>query len=401
MTTQCNRIRTGLLLTLALLTVYKNPIVTVVASGPLQLEKVYTYRNKLLSSRTIVDFKARLDPSGKYLYVMQESEGRVWVVDWRNNKVIREADLSGLPCEWYDPEQLKSRRDKPIFKWEFVPKTNWLFLHRCSMGLLIDSDTFQLVRTIINPSREKGRVFFSPEGDFAAVARFQSQHEKWSLELRRVESWEHVAEWPSAGPPFGFTPDGKYVVELSNSREAIPPSAAGKGVCSMTFYEVPSGKAATRWEHSEAEQACPYWTWSLLTKGEPYRLVAWQTGPSYKRAIHVWDAWTGKLLRVVEAIPYSLGTLLSITPDGQYVVSGTWDDPQDNPVSADFTIWNLDSGEIAYQTKPYRSKWGPSTVGTEVYPSFSVDGRHLIAVTPKGIDIYEIINLPEEMTSRR
>ncbi len=160
----------------------------------------------------------------------------------------------------------------------------------------------------------------------------------------------------------------------------------------MRFYEVPSGKVAHTWEHhgSSGDEPCPDPAWFSVIEGKPYKLVFAHRTPAGEPAIFVWDAWTGAHLRTIDIEPYTLATNISLSPDGHFLIAGTWDDPQDNPVSADFTIWNLSTGEVTYQSPRYKSRWGPNKVGSEVYPHFSLDGRYIVAVTPRGVDVYQV-----------
>lgn len=365
----------------------------------LELKKVYTHPARWdFGGARATPPGAELDPTGRYLYIFEGERAKLRIVDWRQDKLIKRVDLSDLPCGWDNPEQFKNDPYQPIYNWRFLPRTNLVALSHCDSALLIDAGSFALVRTLTSPPRDKGRVLFSPAGDFALVTRIESETQNRSMEFRKTETWEFIAGWTSSPLAYAFTPDGKYVVEIAVQWDRPYEDKrfiAGVLACSVTFREVPSGQIVHEWERTPEGAPCPKSPPLLVTRGTRYSLIGSQVGPKHKWAIHIWDGWTGELTRIVEATPYSLTSTLSVSPDGRYVVAGTWDDPQDNPSSADFTIWSLDSGEVVYQSPRYRSKWGPNTGGQEVYPSFAEDGRHLLVVTTKGIDIYEIKEPPE------
>jgi WD40 repeat protein len=351
-----------------------------VSSDDPVVRKIYIYRNDELfqQGRIAGNIEAKLDPSSKYLYLIDLEKARVLVIDWRKDTLIKTASLADLPCVWYNPEAYKNYPEKPILLWQFLPHTNLLFVVHCETQLLLDARTFQVIRTVMNPLRERGSVVFSAAGDLALVTRIERQSERRTVELRRVQTWEIVAHWPSDIDTEAFTPDGKYIVELPEG---------GNG-CTMNFYEVPSGKLSNQWTQDGENALCPGKPLLFLNK-PPYRLALAQ-GVVGEYIISLWDTWTGKHVRRIRVAPYTLATRPSVSANGRYVVAGTWNDPQDNPISAGFTIWNVDSGEVVYRTPTYKSTWGPNTVGEEVYPSFSQDGKYLVTVSPEGVRIYEI-----------
>lgn len=372
--------KSPVLYAITMLLVFAYPQLPGLGSGEAFVKERYIYRNDKLfqQGRLVADIEAKLDPSSKYLYLTDLEKARVLVIDWRKDTLIKTAGLADLPCVWYNPEAYENYPEKPIFLWEFVPHTNLLFVMYCHTQLLLDAKTFQVVRTLINPLHESGSVVFSAAGDLALVTRIERQSERRTVELRRVQTWEIVAHWPSDIVTEAFTPDGKYIVELPED---------GNG-CTMNFYEVPSGKLSNQWTQDRENALCPKKPLLFLNK-PPYRLALAQ-GAVGEYIISLWDTWTGKQVRRIRVAPYTLATRPSVSANGRYVVAGTWNDPQDNPISAGFTIWNVDSGEVVYRTPTYKSTWGPNTVGEEVYPSFSQDGKYLVTVSPEGVRIYEI-----------
>lgn len=350
----------------------------------LAIKKIYSYSSQAIMERPFRDFEAKLNPSDTHLYLVDKQKGTVWIIDWRNDELLTKVDLSGLPCDWSEPEAYKDYPEKPILHWDFVPQNNLISLLHCETQLLVDATTFDLVRIIISPTQEKGTALFSPTGDLALVVQVAKSNKKAAVELRETQTWKLVSAWRTENWPDAFTPDGKFILELAGSET----EAAD---CVSSLYEVPSGKLASSWKRDGLIEPCPNEASMLLARQNSYILISKKSTSAGWRIL-VWDARTGKLLHEIDAAPYSIAGGLSLSPNGRYLVAGTWDDPQDNPVSADMTIWEVSTGEIVYQSPSYKSIWGPYKIGREFYPSFAADNKHLLAVSPEGVHIYKILS---------
>ena len=100
----------------------------------------------------------------------------------------------------------------------------------------------------------------------------------------------------------------------------------------MNFYEVPSGKLSNQWTQHGENTRCPRKPLLFLNK-PPYRFALAQATVVGEDAIFLWDTWTGEQVRRIRVAPYSLATRPSVSANGRYVVAGTWNDPQDNPIT--------------------------------------------------------------------
>jgi hypothetical protein len=203
--------------------------------------------------------------------------------------------------------------------------------------------------------------------------------------LYELPSWTEIAPWNSPGQGEVFTQDGKYVIARLIREEEGRPQVAE---CGLAFYEVPTGKVASRWlvdpRQRGDENHC--WDAGAPIPNAPYLVVNRMLGKS----LVVVDLWSGKVLKHFEPTDVKIATNPVVSPDGRLVVVGGWDDPQDQEWSRDFVVWSLQTRQIVYRTPKYRSVWGRNTSGRQVYPGFSYDGKYLIVVKESSVEFWYI-----------
>ena len=348
------------------------------------LEHVYEYTKPL---RWEGDLKADLDPAGHYLYVLEAGKGDVsaHVIDWRSGEEMRRVNLSDLSCDWETQWE--------IVQWEFVPKTSFIHLGCGASHYLLAGADLSVAHTLWDAAPRLADIAFSPDGNLVLVLPTLKEAHATAA-LYRLSPWEKVADMELEGRGPLFTQDGKHVVTLLFSFKLVS-SVRVATTCGIAFYEVPAGKPVRRWVREVSGQFCPHRP-KTVPQADSYMMLEdfelkQPQGYSVPTII-IWDAWTGEIARTINYYP-DLGpsTLLSVSADGRFAVAGAWDDPQDSRWSRDFIIWDLQEGTVAYQAPKYRSAWGKNTSGREVYPHFSYDGKYLILVRERSVELLQII----------
>lgn len=315
-----------------------------------------------------------LDPEGRFLFIVETGDWgvRVSKVDWRNERTDKRKTYPGSACNW----DLASR-------WSWIPHTRFIELKFCGVHYVIDAESLEIKHNMQAKRYGEGFVF-APTGTMVLVSEYDEEKKNFRKALHEFPSWAEIAPWRSRGQDERFTHDGRYIIaKLIRS----DPHRGVVAECGLAFYEVPTGKLATKWlVDPQEEEYCGGGSTTLLPN-----LAYLAVDRVLARGLVVADLWTGKVLYDLEAADVSIQTIPSLSPDGRLVVVGGWDDPEDNQWSRDFVIWDLRTRKVVYQAERYRSVWGRNTHGREVYPRFSNDGKYLIAVEEHGIELYRII----------
>lgn len=337
----------------------------------LSLQRVYAYeRPKSITGSS----DALLDPEGRYLYLASVEKRAVHVtkIDWRNSRIEGEKTLRDSECEW-------------AMVWAWVPRTQLIHLRACGAHYILDAETLDIKRRLEGRRWGDGFVF-SPTGQVVLISEYDEQLKSFQRALYELPSWTQIAPWEAPGQDEIFSLDGRYVIaKLIRTDEARPVLIKE---CGVAFYEVPSGKLTSKWlVHSgqnSHEGHC--WDTDPLIPNQPYFVVDELLGNGRV----VVDLRTGKIVYSLEPPDVAVATKPHVSPDGRFVVVGGWDDPEDQEWSRDFVIWDLKTRQIVYQSPKYRSVWGRSTHGRQVFPRFSEDGKYLIVVREEAVELYAI-----------
>jgi len=349
----------------------------------LALVKVYEYKEP---RRWKGRMHAVLDTQNRFLYIVEWEMGVVKQIDWRSGKQTREVDFSELPCDrGYFAEMWKKIKDaERIGSWWPIPGTPYASMGYCGSQYIVDTRTLRIVRDLSDFRQEGGWTSFDflPKSGFVLVRRGLPQENVVPSELYRFDTWELVRKWDySKNSRLLLSQDEKYAFYLNEHK-----GPDGKpGGCEVSVEELTTGHPIEKWQLQEGPPDCPL---ALRFWGSSSDIVVdWTT--SAHVVVSLRNIRTGKVLRTIRlegAFPKST----DISPDGKYVVAGAWNDPQDSPVSQDFKIWDLGTGEVVYETTKYRSVWGSRTHGREVHPSFSYDGKYLILVKERSVELLQI-----------
>lgn len=326
---------------------------------------------------------AVLDPESQFLYVIERQKAVVREIDWRASKQVRAKDFSHLSCDRKNPHLWEKYKDAPrLHRWKLIPGTPWVHMIYCQSVYLVDINTLEVVRKLIDGAVEWGSAFFLPGGDKVLITRSAPTENIWHRQLYRIDSWELLREWDDfAYFDVKFSPDGRYGYFMS----AVE-GATGKMACGLSTYELLTGRLEKTWELKGDSAHCP-WPFEFLGQSQDI-VVDLAAGP--RVVVSLRDIHTGKVLRTIRLEGNSPKSR-SISPDGRYVVAGAWDSPEDSPVSQDFKIWDIQTGEVVYETPKYLSVWGSRTIGREVRPRFSDDGKYLILVKERSVELHRIL----------
>jgi hypothetical protein len=317
------------------------------------------------------NLSALLDPEGHYLYVFDTGESGVHVlkVDWRNERTEKVVTYPDPACNW-------------AMTLSWIPHTRFIHMRSCGVHYVLDSETLEIERKMLGEKWHEGFIF-SPTGNMVLVSEYDEEQKAFRRVLREFPSWTEIGPWNSPGQAERFTDDGRYLVaRLSRSHESKPIAVE----CGLAFYEIPTGKLATKWLVDPQKVKYCGGASPILIPKSPYLAVDLVLA----RGLVVADLWTGTVVYELEVPDVSIQTVPNLSPNGRYVVAGGWDDPQDKDWSRDFVIWDLETRKIVYQTPKYRSVWGRNTAGREVYPRFSDDGKYLIIVEERGVELHRI-----------
>jgi len=345
----------------------------------LTLRRVYEYKGQRKWTGKML---ATLDADSRFLYIAEWGMGRVLKIDWRASKVVKEADFSSLPCVRQYALGWNIKDPQRIVYWHLLPDTPYGHMGYCNSEYFVDTRSLEIVRKL----NENASFSFLPKVGQVLLSRSHGQEAPVRRELRRIDTWELVREWDD---PAGTWPllsqDERYAFYMTERKEPGEKPAA----CEVAVQELTTGRLVDRWELSQGSRECPGALQFLGTNSEV--VVAFSPDPHVVislRSIKTGD--TLHTIRMERIIPKSH----SLSPDGKYVVAGAWDDPGDSLWSRDFVIWDLQTGEVVYQTSKYLSRWGSRTHGREVYPSFSPDGKYLILVKESSVELLQIIAPP-------
>jgi len=322
--------------------------------------------------------KALLDTDSKYLYIAASSEGklRLRILNWGTDKVVREADYSQWNCG-----------SDNISVWDWVQGRPYIHLRYCRSEYLLDATSLAVVRRIGDVHRSGEGAVFSATGDVVLVSTFDVAEGKLKRALHRVADWSKIGNWDHPGVGPAFTLDGRYIVveDVRSGPWKGPTSTVNRVLeCGLSVYEVATGNRLAHWMTSPDEGQCLGGS-LVFVPHTRYHIIDQAPGHSFS----VRELFTGEVLF---DLPSELrpSTAPSISPDGQLVVAGAWDDPEDSTWSRDFIIWDLRTREVVYQTPRYRSVWGRNTTGREVFPQFSFDGKYVIVAKEKAVEIWLI-----------
>lgn len=345
-------------------------------SDKLTLRRVYEYKDQ---RKWTAKMLATLDADGRFLYIAEWGVGSVLKIDWRASKVVNTADFSSLPCVRQYAPAWNIKHPARIVYWRLLSDTPYAHMGYCNSGYLVDTTSLDMVRKL----DEDALFSFLPKVRQVLVSRTNDQQAPIRRELRRIDTWELLREWDDpAGTWPDFSRDERHAYYMTERKDLGGKPAA----CEVTVQELSTGRVIDRRQLQQGPPECPL---VLAFSAQSPDLVLDATRDA-RTVISLRNIKTGETVRTIrmeKIIPKSP----SVSPDGKYVVAGAWDDPGDSLWSRDFVIWDLQTGEVVYQTGKYLSRWGSRTHGREVYPSFSDDGNYLVVVKERSVELLRII----------
>lgn len=356
----------------------------------LELSKVYEYKFPDTYEDPLFDLSVKFDPDNPNLvYVLRQRSDTVKLLDWRNDRIVRELDFSSL-C----PDEVRV-----IDLWP-IPASNRMVVDvYCGQGnagglYVADRRTGQIENQILDRTQNRGTVVdVALSGAYVAI--LAGPH-------NLNESEDHIVLYDTGN----WTISARFSVTRSFPDAAFVPGADREKLvalrwaegsqrqerCGIKIVEIESGKQIQNLVFHTKDTGCWEWLYGFTPDGQ-YLVTNRGFGTEMRVSLVNWR--TGEVAQefLAEEVPVSV---MDLSADGRWLAASVWYDPRKTPVATlrAYKIWDLASGQVVYES-PAISRlaallsghWGkkpPARV------QFSPDSNYILQLSQSGLEILKL-----------
>lgn len=344
----------------------------------LKLTKVYTHPYVPSENQW---FQPKLDPTGRYLALVEEVKGEVEITDWQAQKKLSRRTFTEFPCS-------EKKHPEVGTEWRFVPDSKLAVFSRCDEIYVINFDRLEVVQKLTDSLEERATIAdLSANGRYLALrlAAADSGPDSVVLFERDEGEWQRVTRWQ--------LPEGTDQIRFRPDRDELVAAYLWRGECGVLIFHPGSPERVDRYAFPKVlslprapgvKLCAPLQHFAFLTRS-PDLVV---DGISYTVAVQ--ELLTGEVVQEVTLERKGPIRELHFSPDGELAVSETCDDPQDMAKEGRltcrlFTIWDVRNGKILYESPNGLAAWT-----RWARPDFSPDGKYLVVLLHNRVEIFEL-----------